>query len=179
MPDIQRSSIPLPGMTDSSLHLADRTVSAQNGDCFQTDGTILAFDFGKKRIGIAVGNTALKLAHPLTTIHSEKNDQRFAAIHTLIEHWQPVLLVVGLPSHSDGTAHEMTHLCQRFARRLAGRFNIKVLLVDERYTSRTASVTLHQAGISGRKQKPFLDQIAAQHILQSFFDEPHAYLVTA
>src|SRR5690606_17827007 len=166
-------------MTDSLLPLIDRTASAQPDDHPETNGAILAFDFGKKRIGVAVGNTALKLAHPLTTIHSEKNAQRFAAIHALIENWQPVLLVVGLPSHSDGTAHEMTHLCQRFARRLAGRFNIQTRLVDERYTSRTASAALHQAGVSGRKQKPILDQVAAQHILQSFFDERHACPATA
>jgi len=84
------------------------------------------------------------------------------------------LLVVGLPMHSDGTAHELTQLSQRFARRLSGRFNIKVILQDERYTSETASAMLRERGITGRKQKAVLDQIAAQQILQSFFDEQHA-----
>ena len=143
------------------------------------NGTVLAFDFGVKRIGVAVGNTGLKLAQPLTTIHSEKNDQRFAMIQALIEDWHPVLLVVGLPRHPDGTAHEMTRLCQRFARRLAGRFSIKVWLVDERYTSVSASAALHQTGVSGRKQKGVLDQVAAQHILQSYFDEHHVDTVIA
>jgi len=83
-------------------------------------------------------------------------------------------LVVGLPMNSDGTAHEMTQLSQRFARRLAGRFNIKVVLQDERYTSQTASAALREVGITGRKQKSELDQVAAQQILQSFFDEQHA-----
>lgn len=166
-------------MTNPLHHFTSQSVSIQQIDRPDADGAVLAFDFGRKRIGVAVGNTALKLAHPLTTIHGEKNDQRFAAIHALIKEWQPVLLVVGLPSHSDGTAHEMTHLCRRFARRLTGRFSIPAVLVDERYTSRTASAALHQAGIPGRKQKPFLDQIAAQHILQSFFDEPHACPFTA
>jgi putative Holliday junction resolvase len=95
-------------------------------------------------------------------------------ITQLIETWQPVLLVVGLPMHSDGAAHELTQLSQRFARRLAGRFNIKVILKDERYTSQTASAALREAGIAGRKQKSVLDQVAAQQILQSFFDEQHA-----
>ena len=76
--------------------------------------------------------------------------------------------------HSDGTAHELTHLSQRFARRLAGRFKIKVILKDERYTSQSASAALREVGITGRKQKTVLDQVAAQHILQSFFDEQHA-----
>ncbi|SEM86489.1 Holliday junction resolvase RuvX [Nitrosomonas marina] len=142
-------------------------------------GTVLAFDFGQKRIGVAVGDTALGLAHPLTTIDSEKNEQRFAMIGSLIENWQPVLLVVGLPSYMDGSAHEMTRLSQRFARRLAGRFNIRVLLVDERYTSKSACAALQQAGVSTRKQRQYLDQVAAQHILQSFFDENYVQHTTA
>ncbi len=142
-------------------------------------GAVLAFDFGQKRIGVAVGNTALKQANPLTTIDSEKNEQRFLLIGQLIETWQPVLLVVGLPCHVDGSEQEMTRLSLRFARRLASRFHIQVLMADERYTSRTASAELKRAGVSGRRQKQFLDQIAAQHILQSFFDENHEQHFTA
>lgn len=138
------------------------------------EGTVLAFDFGKKRIGVAIGNSLLSKAQPLITVDSENTEQRFAMIAKLIETWQPVLLVVGLPMHSDGTAHELTHLSQRFARRLAGRFKIKVILKDERYTSQSASAALREVGITGRKQKTVLDQVAAQHILQSFFDEQHA-----
>ncbi|MBP6355171.1 MAG: Holliday junction resolvase RuvX [Nitrosomonas sp.] len=138
------------------------------------EGTVLAFDFGKKRIGVAIGNNLLSTAQPLITVDSENTEQRFAMIAKLIETWQPVLLVVGLPMHSDGTAHELTHLSQRFARRLAGRFKIKVILKDERYTSQSASAALREVGITGRKQKTVLDQVAAQHILQSFFDEQHA-----
>ena len=138
-------------------------------------GSVLAFDFGTRRIGMAMGNTTLGIAHPLVTIDSEVTERRFSMIAELIETWQPVvLLVVGLPVHSDGTAHELTHLSQRFARRLLGRFNIKVILQDERYTSQTASAALREAGITGRNQKSMLDQVAAQQILQSFFDEQHA-----
>lgn len=138
-------------------------------------GTVLAFDFGKRRIGVAMGNTTLGIAHPLVTIDSEVTERRFTMIAELIKTWQPVvLLVVGLPVHSDGTAHELTHLSQRFARRLLGRFNIKVILQDERYTSQTASAALREVGITGRNQKSMLDQVAAQQILQSFFDEQHA-----
>ncbi|WP_394809274.1 Holliday junction resolvase RuvX [Nitrosomonas sp.] len=137
-------------------------------------GAILAFDFGKSRIGVAIGNNTLGIARPLVTIDSEVTERRFAMIAQLIETWQPVLLVVGLPMNSDGTAHELTQLSQRFARRLAGRFNLKIILKDERYTSQTASAALREAGITGRKQKLVLDQVAAQQILQSFFDEQHA-----
>ena len=95
-------------------------------------GAVLAFDFGKKRIGVAMGNTAVGVAHPLATVDSEVTERRFALIGQLIQTWQPVLLVVGLPLHSDGTVHELTQLSLRFARRLSGRFNIKVIMKDER-----------------------------------------------
>ncbi len=137
-------------------------------------GDVLAFDFGVKRIGVAIGNTLLGIAQPLETIATEVTERRFARIAQLIETWRPVLLVVGLPLHSDGTAHELTQLSQRFARRLTGRFNLKVIMQDERYSSETASAALREAGIAGSKQKSMLDQIAAQQILQSFFDEQHA-----
>ena len=101
-------------------------------------------------------------------------ERRFDSIAKLIEEWQPVLLVVGLPTHADGTEHELTRLSRRFARRLEGRFGIKTALVDERYTSITASTALREAGIKGKKQKPLLDQVAAQQILQSYFDGHYA-----
>lgn len=133
-------------------------------------GTVLAFDFGEKRIGVAIGEHLLRIAHPLTTIHSEANDERFRIIGDLIAQWRPVQLVVGLPLSLEGEEHGLTLLCKKFARRLHGRFNLPVALVDERLSSAEASQTLKQIGIGGRKQKPLLDQVAAQHILQSYFD---------
>lgn len=135
-------------------------------------GTLLAFDFGTKRIGVAVGNSITGTARPLTTVREEKNDTRFAAVAALLAEWQPAALVVGLPCNDDGTPHEMTQLCRRFANRLKGRFNLPVILVDERYTSAAASSELDAAGVHGIKQKPLLDQYAAQQILQAYFDEP-------
>ncbi len=136
-------------------------------------GTVLAFDFGEKRIGVAVGDTLLKLAHPLLTIDSEENAVKFAQIETLLKEWQPALLVVGLPLSLEGEAHAMTALAQKFAQRLEGRFNLPVVMVDERLSSAEASQSLRQAGIRGRAQKPLLDQVAAQTILQSYFDTYH------
>lgn len=137
-------------------------------------GTLLAFDFGTKRIGIAVGNTLLRRAHPLATIADEKTDVRFAAIAALVKEWQPSALVVGLPSNDDGTPHQLTALCRRFANRLKGRFNLPTILLDERYTSLAASAQLNEEGIHGMKQKTLIDQYAAQQILQAYFDEPAA-----
>ena len=140
-------------------------------------GTLLAFDFGVKRIGIAVGNSLLRHARPFCTIALEKTDARFARIEELLAEWQPVALVVGLPSHEDGTPHELTALCRRFANRLKGRYRLTTILVDERYTSLAASTQLNEQGIRGRAQKVLLDQYAAQQILQAYFDEPAAGLI--
>lgn len=135
-------------------------------------GTLLAFDFGMKRIGVAVGNSITQTSQPLITLQSEQNEKRFAAISALIQEWQAIALVVGLPCNDDGTPHEMTRLCRRFANRLKGRFNLPTILVDERYTSASASAQLSEMGVRGIKQKPMIDQVAAQHILQAYFNEP-------
>ena len=138
-------------------------------------GPILAFDFGEKRIGVAVGDMEVGIAHPLTTIATESSDERFTAIGALVSEWKPELLVVGLPLHMDGTEHELTRLCRRFARRLEGRFGIRTQLVDERLSSVEASQSLREGGIRGSAQKAMLDQVAAQHILRSYLDgQSHA-----
>ena len=133
-------------------------------------GTILAFDFGTKRIGVAVGESAIGLAHPLTTIASEKSAQRFAAIGSLIEEWHPALLVVGLPLHADGTAHGLTASARRFARQLEGRFGVAAEFVDERFTTHAATEALSDAGVKARGHRQVRDSVAAQLILQAYFD---------
>ncbi|HUW26811.1 MAG TPA: Holliday junction resolvase RuvX [Gallionella sp.] len=152
------------------------SVSVASVSC-HLDGTLLAFDFGTRRIGIAVGNTLLRQANPLTVINDEKNEKRFTEITALLAEWQPAALVVGLPSNDDGSPHELTALCRRFANRLKGRFNLPIILVDERYTSLAASARLNEQGIHGRKQKTLIDQYAAQQILQAYFDEPAAGMI--
>lgn len=135
------------------------------------DGTALAFDFGERRIGVAVGEPLLGIAHPLTTIQAQTTDDRFAAIARLLDEWRPAQLVVGLPTHADGSPHAMTQLARRFARRLKGRYGLPVWLVDERHTSLVAESLLEEAGLKGRRQKPVLDQVAAQAILQAWFEQ--------
>ena len=102
--------------------------------------------------------------------------QSFDRIAALLDEWQPGALIVGLPCNDDGTQHELTALCRRFANRLKGRFNLPVILVDERYTSHSASAQLSEQGVHGKKQKTLIDQYAAQQILQAYFDEPAAGL---
>lgn len=136
-------------------------------------GTVLAFDFGEKRIGVATGETLLATAHPLTVIHAESNDDRFAAIAKLIGEWQPTQLVVGLPTHADGTPHEMTRLAQKFGERLARRFQLPVAYADERLTSLDAETRLRETGRNAKAAKPLLDAVAAQLILQTWLETAH------
>ncbi|MGH8822522.1 MAG: Holliday junction resolvase RuvX [Rhodoferax sp.] len=99
--------------------------------------TFLAFDFGLKRTGVAVGNRLLRSAQAQKTIKSE-GVARFAVVQARIEEWQPDALVVGVPFHPDGTAHENTARARRFARQLQGRFGLPVFEVDERYSTTEA-----------------------------------------
>lgn len=133
-------------------------------------GTLLGFDFGEKRIGVAVGETLLKVAYPVTTITAETNAAKFAQIADIIKEWRPSLLVVGLPTHMDDTEHAITNLAKKFAQRLEGRFNLPVTMIDERLTSVEAAQYLHASGIKSAKQKSLLDAVAAQSILQSYFE---------
>ena len=133
-------------------------------------GTTLAFDFGEVRIGVAQGDAEVGLSHPLTTITGGSNEAKFEAVAKLVDEWQPVQFVVGLPVHADGTEHELTRLSRKFGRRLQGRFKLPVYWVDERMSSLYAESLLAEAQVFGRKQKAVLDQVAAQAILQGFFE---------
>lgn len=122
--------------------------------------TVFAFDFGVKRIGVAMGNTMLLQAEPLKVISAIDNATRFADIQKMLDEWKPARLVVGLPMHPDGAEHEMTARARRFANQLNGRFNLPVELVDERYSSAVISA----------KRGEVIDDRAAAIILQQYFD---------
>ena len=99
--------------------------------------TFLAFDFGLKRTGVAVGNRMLRSSTPQATIKAE-GDARFALVAERIKEWQPDALVVGVPYQPDGASHDNTRRAQRFARQLQGRFGLTVYEVDERYSTTEA-----------------------------------------
>ena len=122
-------------------------------------GTVLAFDFGLKRIGVAVGEPELRTAHPLPAVSD------FLQVQKLIEEWKPASLVVGLPTSAKGEPHAMTKQAEDFARRLERRFKLPVARVDERFTSVEAEHRLR-----GLKKKA-VDSVAAQLILEQYFDE--------
>ncbi len=124
-----------------------------------TEQVVLAFDYGARRIGVAIGNTVTRRARPLSVIEAGDDAARWQAIARLIGEWSPARLVVGVPRHPDGAPHEMTARCERFARQLAGRYGLPVAGVDERYSSAVLD------------QREDLDAQAAAVILQQWFDE--------
>ncbi|MBU3606063.1 Holliday junction resolvase RuvX [Polynucleobacter sp. MWH-Creno-3A4] len=97
--------------------------------------TVMAFDYGTRRVGVAVGNTELKASQALKTIAAANADILFQEIESILKEWQPGQIVVGLPTHPDGAEHEMTAKAKRFGNQIHGRFNLPVAWVDERYTS--------------------------------------------
>ena len=125
--------------------------------------TVMAFDYGTRRIGVAVGNTVTQAGQPIQTITENGNEARFRLIESLIREWQPDQLVVGLPCHPDGAVHEMTAKARRFGNQLHGRFHLPVAWVDERYTSAILEGNLDM--------RDNLDAQSAALILEQYFHE--------
>ena len=122
--------------------------------------TFLAFDYGTKRIGVAIGNSEIRQARPLKTIQNKSLDDTFGAIQKMVKEWEVTNFVVGLPTHPDGAEHEMTKRAKRFGNQLNGRLNLPVHWIDERYTS---AVVDDQLGD--------IDSQAAVLILEQYFQE--------
>ncbi|WP_186045929.1 Holliday junction resolvase RuvX [Burkholderia gladioli] len=132
------------------------------------EATLLAFDYGEKRIGVAVGNTLTRTARALVIVSNLNREYRFEAVGALIAEWRPDALVVGLPMHPDGTPHEMTQQAKRFGNQLNGRFNLPVSWIDERYSSVEARTGLRARGA---KADAAIDAEAARVILQHYLDQ--------
>lgn len=127
------------------------------------DGTVLAFDYGEKKIGVALGNFITREARALTILPNITVEGRFEAVAALIQEWNPVQLVVGMPVNPEGGEQPSMKLARRFGNQLNGRFGLPVEWVDERYTSRAASMAGARRGE--------LDAEAARIILQQYFDQ--------
>ncbi len=162
------------GKSERGLASASLPAGARTGCDVQQarNGTALAFDFGAKFTGVAVGESGFGMAHPLGLITAEGKAERMDEIAALVAEWKPSYLVVGLPLSMDGGEHEMTRRCRRFAHQLEARFKLPVRLVDERLSSASAAEALRAAGRGGRKHKLYAHQVSAQIILQSYFDDP-------
>jgi putative Holliday junction resolvase len=134
------------------------------------EGTLIGFDFGSRRIGVAVGETSTRIASPLGAIEGEANDARFEAIGRIVGEWHPAGFVVGLPRHSDGSEHAVAKLAEKFARRLEARYGVPVAFVDETLTSAEAEASL-RSNRTRAGSRSDVDALAATLILQSFLDE--------
>ena len=135
-----------------------------------TPETILAFDFGLRRIGIAVGQSVTASASPLGVVANSESGPDFAAISKIVKEWHPSRLIVGLPMHADGTPGEMQTHVEEFVRELQ-RYQLNIDTVDERYTSREAEAVLKKArasGSRGRISKEMIDSAAAVFIAERF-----------
>lgn len=125
--------------------------------------TVMAFDYGTRRVGVAVGNSVTGLGQALKTIAAPNSDSLFKEVETLLNEWQPERLVVGKPLHPDGAEHEMTSKAVRFGNQLHGRFQLEVEWVDERYSS---------AVLEGDAQmQDNLDAHSAALLLEQYFSE--------
>lgn len=137
--------------------------------------TLLAFDYGTKKIGVAVGQELSASTTPLETLISTDEKPDWPAISKLIETWQPDALVVGIPLNMDGSEQDMTHSARRFANKLEGRYHLPVFGIDERLSSIEAKQIYYdftKSGEPGSKNRNILlDSIAAELILQTFFSE--------
>lgn len=135
------------------------------------EGNILSFDFGEKRIGIAIGNSITKTSHPLKTINTTKNSERYKLIELLLKTWEPVTLVIGYPLNEDGTLSKMSFLAKKFGIKLRNKYNIPIVMIDERFTSSEADLELKKFEKNFKKRKVVIDQVAAMIILDSFFQK--------
>jgi putative Holliday junction resolvase len=128
--------------------------------------TLIGFDYGRKRIGVAVGQQLTGSATPLTTVSAHNSKPDWASISRLIAEWKPDALVVGIPYHMDGSEQEMTKAAQRFCRQLEGRYNLPVHRAEERLSSYVVEAGL-PAGAKGRA----IDPLSAQVILQDWLQQ--------
>ncbi|MDH3647127.1 MAG: Holliday junction resolvase RuvX [Gammaproteobacteria bacterium] len=135
-------------------------------------GTTLAFDFGARRIGVAVGDRTLASASGLTTLKARNGEADWVALDALISEWQPGVLVVGLPQHADGNESSMGAHARAFATSLETRYNLPVDMVDESLTSQAANAELRRLRRSGmlrrRVARGDSDRIAARLILEAW-----------
>ena len=137
-----------------------------------SQNVIMGFDYGTRKIGIAVGQLITKTANPIAIISARDGVPDWSEIEKLILEWQPAQFVIGLPLNMDETESEMSQRSLKFARRLTGRFNIPHHTIDERLTSREAR-SLHESDSSTRRgpadrSRDEIDDIAAQIILESW-----------
>lgn len=133
--------------------------------------TIIAFDFGTKSIGCAVGQSVTGTAQSLPAFKAQDGIPNWADVEKCLKEWQPDMVVVGLPLNMDGTEQELTRRARKFGNRLNGRFGVKVVWQDERLTTTQARSEIFERGGYRALKKGKVDGISACLILESWFEE--------
>jgi putative Holliday junction resolvase len=136
----------------------------------ESPNTLLAFDYGLSQIGVAVGNTLSNTSQPLTVLSARDGVPQWSEVEALLRDWEPDLIVVGLPLNMNGSESEMSVRAKKFARRLEGRFAVTTTMVDERLSSFEAKSLLEKQGHRGNYKEVPADALAAQLILNSWFE---------
>ena len=131
--------------------------------------SVLALDYGRRRVGVAIGDLQLKIAHPLSTVRYNSWEDLKKQLEQLIDEWRPDRLVVGIPARQDDSEHELAKEIRNFSKNLGDLFGMPVVLLDESYTSVESENFLSTMGVKGRDQKAYVDSIAAATILGDFF----------
>ena len=139
--------------------------------------SVLGFDFGTKKTGVATGQSITATAAPLAPLAMRDGIPDWLVIERLLKEWQPQALLVGLPLNMDDTESELSHLARKFACRLHGRFNLPVFMVDERLTSRAARELLAEIGDRRKGKLPSLDSTAAVLMVESWLAQPNITLL--
>ena len=132
--------------------------------------SVMAFDYGLRNVGVAMGNCALNTSQGIGVIKARGGVPNWDNIASLLKEWQPDLVVVGLPLNMDGTESEMSRRATKFSRQLEGRFGVKVALIDERLSSREAKLQAREAGHRGDYNSDPIDALAAEIILQDWLN---------
>ena len=133
--------------------------------------TVMAFDFGLRQIGVAMGNCLLGTTQPLPIVKAKDGQPEWAALEALIDEWHPDLVVVGDPLNMDGSTSELSALAAKFARRLHGRLGLEVAMVDERLSSFEAKHNSREQGHRGNYKRQPVDSLAAELILKTWLAE--------
>jgi putative Holliday junction resolvase len=135
--------------------------------------TILGFDFGKKYIGVAVGQEITGLASPLGSVKARDGIPDWDKMTKFMQEWQPDFIVVGLPLNMDGSEQPLTHDAKKFGNRVSGRFGVKVEFQDERLTTATAKEALFAQGGYRNLKKDNIDAASAKLIIESYFENQY------
>ena len=153
----------------SEMCIRDSSISHRSGYYLPMSKMFLAFDYGARRVGVAMGDASIGIAHPVKTISYKTSRILMGEIECIVNEWEPAALVVGMPRHDQDKPHPLEKRVNRFCKTLEARFRLMVHVIDESYTSFEADQFLLANKMGWEKRKKVIDMVAAQLILEDFF----------